>query len=252
MTQPPSGEAQPPDAQPPAPNAQPIGEQPTGEQPTAPGQSIPPPPWQRPTAAPFAPPPDRSPYAPPPAGAPFAAAPGGPPYPPPGQPVPPGSPVPPAPGSPAAPAAGRRRGLLITSVVLGVVLLLCGGGGIAAFLVINNLETGGGAAEPVAAVDEFLHAVYTDRDVTAAADLVCREARDESALIEKVEEIEGYSSTYRNPQFEWNVPTVDEQDEERAVVSVTVRMVTEDERSAKQDLSFVVVQKSGWFVCDVN
>ncbi|WBB97311.1 MULTISPECIES: hypothetical protein [unclassified Solwaraspora] len=170
----------------------------------------------------------------------------------PGQPLPPGQPVPPTPGAPAAAAAGRRRGLLITSVVLGVVLLLCGGGGIAAFLVINNLETGSGAAEPVAAVDEFLQAVYTDRNVTAAADLVCREARDESALIEKVEEIEGYSSTYRNPQFEWNVPTVDEQDEDRAVVSVTVRMVTEDERSAEQDLSFMVVQKSGWFVCDVN
>ncbi|MFV2009540.1 MULTISPECIES: hypothetical protein [unclassified Micromonospora] len=223
MTQPPSGEAQPPDAQPPAPDAQPPAPdaQPTEAQPTVPGQSIPPPPWQRPTAAPF------------------AAAPGGPPSPPP-------------PGQTAAAAAGRRRGLLITSVVLGVVLLLCGGGGIAAFLVINNLETGSGAAEPVAAVDDFLHAVYTDRDVTAAADLVCREARDESALIEKVEEIEGYSSTYRNPQFEWNVPTVDEQDEDRAVVSVTVRMVTEDERSAEQDLSFVVVQKSGWFVCDVN
>ncbi|MFY1634711.1 hypothetical protein ACN27F_15770 [Solwaraspora sp. WMMB335] len=142
--------------------------------------------------------------------------------------------------------------MLITSLVLGVVLLLCGGGGISAFLVINNLETGTGAGEPVTAVDEFLQAIYTNRDVAAAADLVCREARDETALIEKVEEIEGYSSTYRNPEFEWNVPTVDEQDDERAVVSVTVRMVTEDERSAEQDLTFVVVRKSGWFVCDVD
>lgn len=154
--------------------------------------------------------------------------------------------------APAGQPSGKRRGLLITSLVLAVVLLLCGGGGIAAFLVINNLETGGGAAEPVAAVDEFLQAVYTDRDVRRAADLVCREARDETALIDKVEEIEGYSSTYRNPEFEWNAPTVDEQTEERAVVSVTVRMITEDERSAEQDLSFVVVQKTGWFVCDVN
>ncbi|MFV2021564.1 hypothetical protein [Micromonospora sp. LOL_023] len=287
MTQPPSGDAQPPDGQP---EQTAAGESATG---TA-GQPLPPPPWRPPDPAaeqtatqpavqpatppsppPFPAPPAQPPFAAPPAApaqapSPFAAAAPGQPFPAPGsgQPgtfgpgassafgpppgsAPPGS-APPGTGAAGEAPAGKRRGLLIASLVLAVVLVLCGGGGIAAFLVINNLETGGGAAEPVAAVDEFLQAVYTDRDVTAAADLVCREARDETALIEKVEEIEGYSSTYRNPEFEWNVPAVDEQAEDRAVVTVTVQMITEDERSAEQELSFVVVRRSSWFVCDVS
>jgi len=155
-------------------------------------------------------------------------------------------------GAQAAPPAKRRRGLLITSLVLAVMLLLCGGGGLAVFLVITNLDTGEGAAEPVAAVDDFLRAVYTDRNVPAAAGLVCREARDEAGLIDRIEEIEGYSTTYRNPRFQWNVPIIDEQNDERAIVSVHLTMVTEDEKSTEQDLTFVVVQKTGWFVCDIR
>ncbi|WP_375735059.1 hypothetical protein [Polymorphospora lycopeni] len=162
---------------------------------------------------------------------------------------------PPAPGQPGYPPQQppkKRRGLLIASIVLVFVLLLCGGGGLGAFFLLRNAEGSDGAAEPVAAVDNFLKAVYTDRDADRAAALVCSEARDEAAISKKVEEISNYSTTYANPRFDWEPPKVDDQNEERAIVSVKLTMLTDDEKSADQELRFTVVQKTGWWVCEVG
>ena len=43
-------------------------------------------------------------------------------------------------------------------------MVLCGGGGAVAFLTLRDAETGEGAKEPAVAVDDFLTAVYQDRD----------------------------------------------------------------------------------------
>jgi hypothetical protein len=130
------------------------------------------------------------------------------------------------------------------------VLLLCAGGGVSAWLLMRNVE-GDGAAEPGAAVDAFLTAIYTEKDTDKAGELVCSEARDERALADKVAEVEAYDAKYESPRFEWDDPKVDEQDDERAVVSVQLRVTTADERTAEQRLRFTVVQKTGWWVCEV-
>jgi hypothetical protein len=144
----------------------------------------------------------------------------------------------------------RKRGPLIAGV-LALVVLLCAGGGVSAWLLLRNVESGDGAPEPVAAVTAFLTAVYTDKDADRAAGLVCGEARDTDEIAKKVDEVRAYEDKYESPRFEWEDPKVNEQNDERAVVSVKLRMVTADEKTAEQQLIFTVVKKTGWWVCEV-
>ena len=44
---------------------------------------------------------------------------------------------------------------------------------------------------------------------------------------------------------------MDEQNGERAIVSVQLTMTTGDEKTADQQLTFTVIQKTGWRVCEV-
>ncbi|MEV0805671.1 hypothetical protein [Micromonospora sp. NPDC050200] len=173
-------------------------------------------------------------------------------------PISPGEPgqgaVPPSPpAQPAyqAPVGQRRRGLLIASLVLAGAVLLCGGGGTAAFLALRNTEDGEGAKEPAVAVDDFLTAVYRDRDAKKAAGYVCSDSRDREKLDAKVAEVEKYVASYANPRFRWASPKVDDQTGDRATVSTKVTVITADEKVAKQALRFTVVRKTGWWVCEV-
>ncbi|MFU8852705.1 hypothetical protein ACNAW0_17215 [Micromonospora sp. SL1-18] len=186
----------------------------------------------------------------PPAGA-FAPPPtsGHPPYPNPAAPYP--NPAAPYPNpNPAAPK--QRRGLLIASIVLAAAILLCGGGGTAAFLTLRQAEEGQGAKEPAVAVDGFLAAVYRDQDAEKAATFVCSAARDDKKIADKVAEVRKYATQYRNPRFRWTTPKVDNRTGDRATVTTKVTMTTADEKVADQELRFTVVQKTGWWVCEVS
>ncbi|WBB71037.1 hypothetical protein [Micromonospora sp. WMMD812] len=152
-------------------------------------------------------------------------------------------------GPPAPPK--KQRGLLIAAIALVVILVLCVGGGVAAFLTLRNAETGEGAKEPAVAVDQFLTAVYKERDATKAAKLVCSSSRDDDKIAAKVAEVEKYASGYQNPRFRWTTPKVDNKTGDRATVSTKVTMTTADEKVADQELRFTVVQKTGWWVCEV-
>ncbi|PZF82726.1 Rv0361 family membrane protein, partial [Micromonospora deserti] len=161
-----------------------------------------------------------------------------------------GVPPPPA-GHPPYRAPEKKRGVLIASIALAAVLMLCAGGGVVAFLTLRNTETGAGAKEPAVAVDQFLTAVYKDRDASRAATLVCSSSRDKDKIAAKVAEIEKYASAYQNPRFRWSSPKVDNQIGDRATVTTRVTMTTADEKVADQDLRFTVVRKTGWWVCEV-
>jgi hypothetical protein len=150
----------------------------------------------------------------------------------------------------ARPPAARRRRAAIVAAAVALALVLVAGG-VSAWLLLRNLERGEGAAGPAVAVNAFLQAVYGEKDTARAADMVCSAARDEPAITAKIAEIKAYDEKYESPQFAWDSPKVDEQTEDRAVVSVTLRMTTADERTAEQRLRFTVVEKSGWWVCEV-
>jgi len=144
--------------------------------------------------------------------------------------------------------------LLIAVITLAVVFVLCAAGaGVAAFLLLREPDEGGGAAEPVAAVESFLNAVYVEQDAAAATALVCGEARDDGqAMAAKVDEVRRAAQTYTEPRYRWDPPKVESQTPERAIVATTVTLLTGDDRSAEQQLRFTVVHKTGWWVCEVG
>ncbi len=149
------------------------------------------------------------------------------------------------------PTPRRKRGVLVASIALAVILVLCAGGGVVAFLTLRNAESGAGADEPTVAVEEFLTAVYKDRDAGKASALVCSAARDDGKIAAKVAEVDKYASGYQNPRFRWSAPKVDNQTGDRATVTTKVTMTTADEKIADLPLRFTVVKKTGWWVCEV-
>ena len=150
------------------------------------------------------------------------------------------------------PPPRRRRTALWVALALVLTLLLFGGGTLSALALLRNADSGKGSPDPATAVDRFLTAAYTQHDAAAAGDLVCREARDEDRLEDRIEQIEGYATAYQAPVFRWTEPAVSGQTEDKAVVAVQLTMTTDDEKAAQQLLTFTVVRKTGWLVCDVN
>jgi len=138
------------------------------------------------------------------------------------------------------------------AVALVLTLLLCGGGTVSAYLLLRDADSGMGAPDPVSAVNQFMTAVYTQQDPAAAGETVCNEARDEEELTARVEQIKAYASEYDAPSYSWNEPAVSELNDERAMVGVQLTMTTDDEKTAQQRLTFTVVHKTGWLVCDVT
>jgi hypothetical protein len=145
----------------------------------------------------------------------------------------------------------RRTGLWI-SLALVLTLLIFGGGTVSAYLLFRDADSGKGAPDPATAVNRFMTAVYTQQDATAAGDFVCREARDGQKLRERVNQIRGYADEYEAPSFRWSDPAVSGLTEQQATVAVQLTMATGDERAAQQQLTFTVVRKTGWLVCDVS
>jgi hypothetical protein len=145
----------------------------------------------------------------------------------------------------------RRRGGLRVAMALVLTLLLCGGGAISAYLLLRNADSGKGAPDPATAVNRFMTAVYTQQDASTAGDLVCRQALKKQTLSARVDQIKKYAAEYDGPTFRWDDPAVTGQTDERATVSVQLTMSTDDEKQAQQELTFTVVHKTGWLVCDI-
>jgi hypothetical protein len=172
--------------------------------------------------------------------------------------APPWTPVPPLqdPGPPhsygpgAAPSRVSTKKIVLLIAL--AVVVLCSGGGLAAFLVTRDTETGEGAAEPVAAVESFLKAIYVDQNAGAAAALVCRDAREQRPIQDKIDEVKRYARTYPSPRYRWDPPKVEQQNADQAVVSTRLTVLTADDRSAEQQLRFTLVHQTGWWVCDVG
>jgi hypothetical protein len=149
------------------------------------------------------------------------------------------------------PPKRRRRGAVWVSIALVATVLLCGGGAASAYFLLRDADNPG-APDPATAVDRFLTAVYSEQDPSAATDMVCREARNEQKITDRVREIKTYSQGYQDPIYRWDAPSVSQSQKDRAQVAVHVTMSTSDEKSAQQDLQFTVIHKTGWLVCDVT
>ena len=180
-------------------------------------------------------------------------------HPPPAGQVPPAEPIWSGPQQPwhvppqpvPAPPPTAKRGALWVSLALAATLLLCAGGATSAYFLLRDADNPG-SPDPATAVTRFLTAVYTQQDAAAADDLVCREARDKTKLADRVDEIKSYSAGYQDPVYRWGDPSVSSSGKDRALVSVQLTMSTSDEKTARQDLEFTVIRKTGWLVCEVS
>lgn len=283
MTQPPGYPGQPgqPDpygnpAQPPQSPWPGYGQQPDpyAAPPTSGQPYVPQDPYRAPTSGqPYVPPTSGQPYAQPTSGQPYAPPTGAQPavFPQPGQPYPTsGIPMPTsaqpyaqpgyAPntgyiGGPGYPTPGtpppKKRGLMITLLVIGLAVVLCGGGGAAAYFVFHG-SGGKGVATPADAVQGFLKAIYVDHDADAAAKLVCSSSRDKNALIKRIDDIKSYDTSLKDPTYTWPAPTVEKQDTKAATVTADVKVTTSDDKVAESKLKFLTTNSSGWFVCEIS
>lgn len=179
---------------------------------------------------------------PPPPTAPVSATP----YPYPGHQGYPGFPV-----APVPPPKKRHKGLIITAIVLGVLLLLCGAGGVAAYVLLNGGE-GKGADTASTAAQEFLTAIYKERNATKAEALVCKEARDRKAIDSKIKELEDKQEQLKSPAYTWDTIKVENQTETRGESTITIKLTTSDEKVAEQTVKLELVKRDGWFVCEVR
>jgi hypothetical protein len=157
----------------------------------------------------------------------------------------------PSPLAPSPLPPKGKRGALWVSLALTATLMLCAGGAASAYFLLRDADNPG-SPDPATAVNRFLTAVYTQQDATAANDLVCRDARDQTKLTERVNEIKNYSNGYQDPVYHWDEPTVSSSGKDRARVTAEVTMSTGDEKMARQDLQFTVIRKTGWLVCEVS
>ncbi|WP_306211191.1 Rv0361 family membrane protein [Actinoplanes sp. RD1] len=151
---------------------------------------------------------------------------------------------------PVSPRRRRSGRWMALAVVL--TLLILAGGAVSAVLLLRDADSGKGSPDPATAVDRFMTEVYTRQDATSAAEHVCREARNATQLTARVAEIEGYATEYPAPSFAWNEPSVTSNTGDKALVDVQLTMTTDDERAARQQLTFTVIRKTGWLVCDVT
>jgi hypothetical protein len=158
---------------------------------------------------------------------------------------------PPQVGYPPAEPPKKKRGLLITMIVLAVALVLCGGGGATAWYLLQGAD-GNGQTSPVDAVNLFLTAVYKDKNVEAANKYVCSSARNKQDLENRIKEIKDYDDRYKSPTYTWPTPTVDEQKDQTARLSVPVKVTTSDDRVAEIKLNIVAVNDNGWWVCEIT
>ncbi|MER7004661.1 hypothetical protein ABT297_16655 [Dactylosporangium sp. NPDC000555] len=155
------------------------------------------------------------------------------------------------PGYPQQVPVKKKRGLMITLIVLGVVLVLCGGGGAAAYFVVQNNQ-GTGAPSPVEAVNGFLTAVYKNKNSTEALKYVCASSRNKDKLAARVDEIRRFDASLSSPAYTWPAPTVEKQDKDIATLIVPVKVSTSDEKVSEMKYKYIATQSKGWWVCEIT
>jgi Type II secretory pathway, pseudopilin PulG len=159
-----------------------------------------------------------------------------------------------APSSPAAvpssvtsaPRRRRRPGFTFIAVLVALV-----GVGVVATSVVAGLPSSSGANSPAQAVDGFLTAIYETHDPRAAGHFVCERARDHTELDRIVLRVTQQAEEYPGSRTTWTYPPI-HQEGRTAAAEVTLTMTTPNEQVASRELTFLLVDDGGWWVCDVQ
>jgi hypothetical protein len=151
--------------------------------------------------------------------------------------------APPA-GSP--PRRRRRPGFALIAMLVALV-----GVGVVTTSVVAGLPSSSGANTPEQAVDGFLAAIYDNHDPRAAGRYVCERARDDAELDRIVLRVSQQAEDYPGARTTWAYPPI-RREGRTAAAEVTLTMTTANEQVASRELTFLLVDDGGWWVCDVR
>jgi type II secretory pathway pseudopilin PulG len=131
------------------------------------------------------------------------------------------------------------------------VLVALVGVGVVTTSVIAGLPSSSGANTPEQAVDGFLAAIYETQDARAAGRFVCERARDDAELDRIVLRVSQQAEEYPGSRTTWAYPPI-RREGRTAAAEVTLTLTTANEQVASRELTFLLVDDGGWWVCDVR
>jgi hypothetical protein len=143
----------------------------------------------------------------------------------------------------------RQRRRMLGIVLAAFVVLLLGGGLVGAWLFIGPGVRG--TATPEAAVHGFLAGIYEAHDARAAARHVCERARDDDELDQIVFQVKQHEQAYTAARTTWSFPPI-HPNGRQATAEVTLTMTTANEQVSSREITLLLVNDRGWWVCDVR
>ena len=143
----------------------------------------------------------------------------------------------------------RRRPSLLLGLIIALVVVLAGGA-TAAFLLVGPASSRG-SATPANAVEGFLDAIYGKHSAKDAARFVCARARNDAELDQIVFGVKTLEHEFTAPQTTWVYPEIHPTGQQ-ATANVTLTMRTANEQVAEKQLTLLLVDDRGWWVCDVQ
>ena len=108
-----------------------------------------------------------------------------------------------------------------------------------------------GTAEPAAAVEGFLTAVFTRKDARDAAEFVCPRTRDLAELERLIDQVKEFERQFNAPRTTWDYPQP-QPNRGRADATVRLTLTTANFQVAKKEIRVLLVDDRGWWVCDIE
>jgi hypothetical protein len=147
------------------------------------------------------------------------------------------------------PVLRRRRPWLVIGSIIALIVVLAGGA-TAAFVLIGPASSRG-SGTPAEAVDGFLDGIYAKHSAKDAGRFVCERARNDQELDQIVFGVKTFEQEYTSARTTWSYPDIRPAGGQ-AEARVTLRMTTANEQVATKEITLLLVDDRGWWVCDVQ
>jgi hypothetical protein len=144
----------------------------------------------------------------------------------------------------------RRRWRPPLAVWIVLLVLTVAGAIVSAFIYIGPASARG-TRTPNEAVDGFLTGIYTTHNAREAGRYVCAGSRDDAELDQIVFDARNAQKEYTAAKVTWAYPPITPT-ETTATVPVTLTLTTANDQVATREVTFVLVDQRGWWVCAIQ